>query len=200
MKHLAAWTSLVVASLMTPWVMAQDYQYPTQFFSEETNFAARVNLALKPGGRWINTGSLAFSRAAHADRIGLDEVRELAGEYNLVPLRHTFIADCETPVSAYLKLRGGGQSFLLESAEQGRLGRYSFIGLDPILSIRACGGEGTVTGDIPDDVRGAAGTGGAPGAEPRGARPASGTGRPPPHLSEPAPRATRRAPPRPSPR
>jgi len=40
--------------------------------------AARVNLALKPGGRWINTGSLAFSRAAHADRIGLDEVRELA--------------------------------------------------------------------------------------------------------------------------
>jgi SAM-dependent methyltransferase len=39
--------------------------------------AARVNRALKPGGRWINTGSLAFSRAAHADRIGLDEVRAL---------------------------------------------------------------------------------------------------------------------------
>ncbi len=32
--------------------------------------AARVNLLLKPGGRWINCGSLAFSRAAHADRIG----------------------------------------------------------------------------------------------------------------------------------
>ena len=28
---------------------------------------------------------------------GLDEVRELAREHNLVPLRHTFIADCETP-------------------------------------------------------------------------------------------------------
>ncbi|HTU68629.1 MAG TPA: methyltransferase domain-containing protein [Steroidobacteraceae bacterium] len=39
--------------------------------------AARVNLLLKPGGRWINTGSLAFSRAAHADRVGLDEVLEL---------------------------------------------------------------------------------------------------------------------------
>jgi hypothetical protein len=39
--------------------------------------AARVNLLLKPGGRWINTGSLAFSRSVHADRIGLDEVREL---------------------------------------------------------------------------------------------------------------------------
>jgi hypothetical protein len=39
--------------------------------------AARVNLLLRPGGRWINFGSLAFSRAAHADRIGLDEALEL---------------------------------------------------------------------------------------------------------------------------
>ena len=63
---------------------------------------------------------------------GLDEVRELAREHNLVPLRHTFIADCETPVSAYLKLRGGGPSFLLESAEQGqRVGRWSFLGFRP---------------------------------------------------------------------
>jgi SAM-dependent methyltransferase len=37
--------------------------------------AARVNLALKPGGRWINYGSLAFSRAAHAERLSLEEVR-----------------------------------------------------------------------------------------------------------------------------
>jgi hypothetical protein len=36
--------------------------------------AARVNLALKPGGRWINYGSLAFSRAAHAERLSLEEV------------------------------------------------------------------------------------------------------------------------------
>nr|MBA3298661.1 anthranilate synthase component I [Thermoleophilaceae bacterium] len=49
----------------------------------------------------------------------LEEVRGLARSTTLVPLRHTFIADCETPVSAYLKLRGGGPSFLLESAEQG---------------------------------------------------------------------------------
>jgi anthranilate synthase component I len=68
---------------------------------------------------------------------GLDEVRELAGDYNLVPLRHTFIADCETPVSAYLKLRGGGPSFLLESAEQGqRVGRWSFLGFRPRATMR----------------------------------------------------------------
>jgi anthranilate synthase component 1 len=67
----------------------------------------------------------------------LDEVRELAREYNLVPLRHTFIADCETPVSAYLKLRGSGPSFLLESAEQGkRVGRWSFLGFHPRATIR----------------------------------------------------------------
>ena len=62
----------------------------------------------------------------------LDEVRALARDHTLVPLRHTFIADCETPVSAYLKLRGGGPSFLLESAEQGqRVGRWSFLGFQP---------------------------------------------------------------------
>src|SRR3954447_10217684 len=73
---------------------------------------------------------------------GLDEVRELAREYNLVPLRHTFIADCETPVSAYLKLRGGGPSFLLESAEQGqRIGRWSFLGVNPRATMRMSLGE-----------------------------------------------------------
>jgi anthranilate synthase component I len=65
----------------------------------------------------------------------LDEVRALAQEHDLVPLRHTFIDDCETPVSAFLKLRGAEQrtpAFLLESAEQGtRVGRYSFIGVQP---------------------------------------------------------------------
>jgi anthranilate synthase component 1 len=73
---------------------------------------------------------------------GLDEVRELARDYNLVPLRHTFIADCETPVSAYLKLRGGGPSFLLESAEQGqRIGRWSFLGFHPRATMRMSLGD-----------------------------------------------------------
>ena len=62
----------------------------------------------------------------------LDEVRALAAEHNLVPVRHTFLEDCETPVSAFLKLRGAGPAFLLESAEQGqRVGRWSFIGYRP---------------------------------------------------------------------
>src|ERR687887_858535 len=72
----------------------------------------------------------------------LEEVRQLAREHTLVPLRHTFVADTETPVSAYLKLRGGGPSFLLESAEQGqRFGRWSFLGFRPRAVIRWSHGD-----------------------------------------------------------
>ena len=41
-------------------------------------------------------------------------------------------ADLETPISVYMKLRGEGASFLLESVEGGeRVARYSFIGIKP---------------------------------------------------------------------
>src|SRR3954449_5992793 len=77
----------------------------------------------------------------------LEEVRELARDHTLVPLRHTFIDDCETPVSAYLKLRGEGPSFLLESAEHGRrVGRWSFLGVQPRSVMRLAEGELTVDG------------------------------------------------------
>jgi anthranilate synthase component 1 len=70
----------------------------------------------------------------------LEEVRALAADHDLIPLRHTFIDDCETPVSAFLKLRGRtpqSPAFLLESAEQGqRVGRYSFIGVRPREVVR----------------------------------------------------------------
>jgi anthranilate synthase component I len=57
--------------------------------------------------------------------------------HNLVPVCETFIEDTETPVSAFLKLRGEGPAFLLESAEQGqRVGRWSFIGYKPRSVIR----------------------------------------------------------------
>jgi anthranilate synthase component I len=77
----------------------------------------------------------------------LDEVRELAREHTLVPLRHKFVADTETPVSAYLKLRGGGPSFLLESADQGRMGRWSFLGFRPRAVMRLEDGRLTVDGE-----------------------------------------------------
>ncbi|MHB8241166.1 MAG: anthranilate synthase component I [Solirubrobacteraceae bacterium] len=68
-------------------------------------------------------------------RPSLERARELASSHNLIPLSCTFIEDCETPVSAFLKLRAlapGEPAFLLESADQGqRVGRWSFIGFRP---------------------------------------------------------------------
>ena len=67
----------------------------------------------------------------------LEEARALSRDHNVIPLRHTFIDDIETPVSAFLKLRGRGPAFLLESAEQGqRFGRFSFLGFRPRAVLR----------------------------------------------------------------
>src|SRR6478735_8250820 len=79
----------------------------------------------------------------------IERARELAGEANVVPVRFRFIDDCETPVSAFLKLRAAfeGPAFLLESAEQGRMGRYSFLGFRPRLELRWADDELTETRD-----------------------------------------------------
>jgi anthranilate synthase component I len=67
----------------------------------------------------------------------LERARELARDHNVIPMATRFVADTETPVSAFLKLRGQGPSFLLESAEQGgRQGRYSFLGFRPRAVLR----------------------------------------------------------------
>ncbi len=50
-------------------------------------------------------------------------------------------ADLDTPVSAFLKLRPFRPRFLLESAEEGRLGRYSYIGFGGGLDLRLEGGR-----------------------------------------------------------
>ncbi|HEX3263729.1 MAG TPA: anthranilate synthase component I [Solirubrobacterales bacterium] len=71
----------------------------------------------------------------------LEEAHELARAANAIPVRLTFVDDCETPVSAFLKLRDAGPCFLLESAEQGRLGRYSFLGFRPRAVLRYADGE-----------------------------------------------------------
>jgi anthranilate synthase component 1 len=61
----------------------------------------------------------------------------VAADHNVIPVTETFIEDTETPVSAFLKLRGDGPAFLLESAEQGqRVGRWSFIGFRPRSVVR----------------------------------------------------------------
>ena len=77
------------------------------------------------------------SRIAAAVVPQREEAIRLAGKHSIVPVLHTVVEDCETPVSAFLKLRGDQPAFLLESAERGqRVGRYSFIGYRPREVIR----------------------------------------------------------------
>ena len=74
----------------------------------------------------------------------LDEVRALAGsaDGNVVPVFRDVMADLETPVTAFLKLRDGPFCFLLESVEGGeRLARYSFIGSEPYRVLRTGPGQ-----------------------------------------------------------
>lgn len=55
------------------------------------------------------------------------------------PVTESWVEDTETPVSAFLKLRAcapGQPAFLLESAEQGRAGRFSFIAYKPRQVLR----------------------------------------------------------------
>ncbi len=66
----------------------------------------------------------------------LGEVKKRRQEGTLIPVYREIVADLETPVSAFLKINRGGNSFLLESVEGGeRLARYSFIGTEPYRTL-----------------------------------------------------------------
>src|SRR5713226_2808604 len=70
----------------------------------------------------------------------LEEFSKLALRGNLIPVARRLLADFETPLSAYCKIRGQGESFLFESVEGGEhLGRYSFVGCNPAKIIRQTG-------------------------------------------------------------
>src|SRR6201996_999493 len=100
-------------------------------------------------------GADTHAAARPGPSLSLAHVRELARDHNLIPLHQTFIDDCQTPVSAYLKLRDPTHpSFLLESAEQGRVGRYSFSGVRPRKVLRwALGDPGDPYALAADELR-----------------------------------------------
>ena len=70
----------------------------------------------------------------------LEEFKALSARGNLIPVTRRLLADFETPLSAYRKIRGLGESFLFESVEGGEhIGRYSFVGCNPRAVIRQTG-------------------------------------------------------------
>ncbi|MCB9763001.1 MAG: anthranilate synthase component I [Alphaproteobacteria bacterium] len=65
-----------------------------------------------------------------------------------IPIYREILADLDTPVSAFMKVGQRPWSFLLESVEGGeRWARYSFIGSDPALVVRATGSRCVVEAD-----------------------------------------------------
>jgi len=85
---------------------------------------------------------------------GKERFIELAKRGNLVPVYREFMADMETPVSAFAKLdrapaaAGGEYAFLLESVEGGeKIARYSFLGAGPSVIFLSRGHEVTLVED-----------------------------------------------------
>jgi len=70
-----------------------------------------------------------------------EEFAELARRGTFVPVCKEIVADLLTPVSAFLKIaEHADYAFLLESVEGGEhVARYSFLGKDPFLILRARG-------------------------------------------------------------
>ncbi|MDP1853256.1 MAG: anthranilate synthase component I [Candidatus Omnitrophota bacterium] len=63
---------------------------------------------------------------------------KLAKKNNLIPVYKEIFADTETPVSAYLKLKKEGCSYLLESIEgTEKIARFSFLGTSPLVIFKA---------------------------------------------------------------
>src|SRR5437870_4590894 len=75
-----------------------------------------------------------------------DEFKDLARRGTFVPVCKEVVADLLTPVSAFLKIaEDADYAFLLESVEGGEhVGRYSFLGKDPFLILRARDGRTTI--------------------------------------------------------
>lgn len=83
-------------------------------------------------------------------RPGPDCFRSLAhsGTCRYIPVQLSLTTDTETPVTAFAKLTSGPGRFLLESVERGeQVGRFSFIGWEPLLTFQAKDTKVTVTRD-----------------------------------------------------
>ena len=82
----------------------------------------------------------------------LEEFRKLASRGNVVPVVAEIVSDVETPVGAFQKIGRDGFSFLFESAERNEeSGRFSFIGINPLLVVSQRGRDLAIrekSGDI----------------------------------------------------
>lgn len=73
----------------------------------------------------------------------LDQIKQLARDYDIIPLCREIYADITTPIALLRKVaRISNRFFLLESIEGGeKWGRYSFVGFNPIARVTCKDGE-----------------------------------------------------------
>lgn len=82
-----------------------------------------------------------------------EEFCQLARRHSIIPVGREMVADTLTPVGVFMAVVGDGDGFLLESVEGGeRWGRYSFVGRNPLATLRSHGlevivGEGSTGAD-----------------------------------------------------
>lgn len=81
--------------------------------------------------------------------ITLQEAKELAQGYQVVPVSREIMADLRTPMQVLRILKGvSSHCYMLESVEnQEKWGRYTFLGFDPKLEITCTNGMMTVGGE-----------------------------------------------------
>src|SRR6188508_2633627 len=84
-----------------------------------------------------------------------EEFVELSQQGTFVPVCREIMADLLTPVSAFLKIaEHADYAFLLESVEGGEhVGRYTFLGKDPFLVLRARDGRAVIEESGAETVR-----------------------------------------------
>ncbi|HKR98423.1 MAG TPA: anthranilate synthase component I, partial [Candidatus Dormibacteraeota bacterium] len=80
-------------------------------------------------------------------RPGLEEAERLLDSHDRVPVVLELLGDTLTPVGAMLRLGTDAPCFLLESVEGGeRVGRWSMLGRDPTVELRATVPEDPLAG------------------------------------------------------
>ncbi len=131
--------------------------------------------ARRDAGGGASSGCSRAWRVRHETDVRSRNSRRWRPQGTFVPVCKEIMADLLTPVSAFLKIADHADyAFLLESVEGGEhVGRYSFLGKDPFLVLRAdIDGRATVERGGRDhgarraaDVRAAAPDGGLPGAD-----------------------------------
>ncbi len=84
-----------------------------------------------------------FFKESNMHHPDFDGFKQLAKQAGLVPVFREIIADLDTPLTVFAKVAGkASHVFLFESLEGGeKWGRYSFIGLDPIVTFESRGGQ-----------------------------------------------------------